>query len=172
MLCMAGCHAQPSGAPLQYTCVAGKSEIVISADAEAAPSGTRLAWSHLIRLGPQKNNQGDLLRTGSKTLARTCGALSVRFKGGYLNSNVMGQDGAVEFAVVEIRHGKKKLLPATAMAECDMNDDRMNYFGACPNRWAVSIHTHTIASGRWEISVVRQFLDNATTVRKVSETIH
>jgi hypothetical protein len=169
MLYAAGCVAQEAADPIAYTCVPETSEFSVSIDAVTPALGNQVSWGNLIQYGPQKNGRGDPLRTGTRSLTKICGELSIRFKGGYLNSNVTGQDGAIEFPIVEIRRGKKLLLASTALAECDMGDSRMLYFGVCPARWAVSVRTEKVDEKNFEIAVERRFFDMKGTIQIVSD---
>jgi len=118
-------------------------------------------WGTLLKVGPEKNQWGDPLRTGSRNASNKCGPFKVIFSSGFLNSNPQGELGAIDFPVVEIRKGNKVILEQTALELCDVNLSRYNYFGECPDRWAKSIEVVPTSSGH-EVRVKRAFTDAAS----------
>jgi hypothetical protein len=169
---------------IAYSCDPQRSEFSINAEAEIATdqisaresdlradhSKRTIQWRSLIKFGPKTNGRGDLLRTGTKTLTKSCGKLTIRFQGGYLNDNIQGQDGAVEFPVIDIRLGKRSLLGSTALNACDVNDSRTNYFGACPAKWAVSVRTTQTSKNSLSVTVKREFSDIGNVDRQTVES--
>lgn len=98
-----------------------------------------IAWGALIKAGPGTNPHGDPLRTGTRTITRKCGALTVRVSAGFLNPNVQGELGAVEFPVVSVLAGSRLVLPRTALASCEQGPGRYEAFAPCPAGWATAV---------------------------------
>jgi len=170
--------ADPSGdASVSYYCNAKTSSFfIIAEDSEVSwPKGMRpnrsIQWSSLLKWGPQTNGSGDPLRTGSLVVNRQCGKLNIRFEGGYLNDNLQGQDGALEFPVIELTIDKRLVLPRTAIAECDASDTRTAYFGPCPSEWAQSIQAVTKPVDKVNVTIKRKFVDDGDVQQETVEVI-
>lgn len=141
-------------------------DLFISAEADAGPEDRhrftvrRIPWAALLKVGPQRNGHGIHLRSGSRVLRRTCGALTVEFASGFLNANPMGELGALDFPLVEIRRGRTTLLPRTGLEACEVTSGRFQLIGPCPERWARSIAL-TATDGGYRITLKRAFTDAA-----------
>ena len=90
---------------------------LVSFGGEAKVTTHTIPWGSLVTVGRARNQFGDPLRTGSRTLTRRCGRLTLRFEGGFFNANVMGELGALEFPAVTVLVGGRVILPRTGF--CD-----------------------------------------------------
>ena len=165
---------------IAYSCDASRSAFFVQAEEEMDPDliparelalrsdrhVQKIPWRSLVKLGPQTNGRGDPLRNGTKTLTKTCGRITIRFQSGYLNDNIQGQYGALEFPVVEVLLGKRTLLKPTALATCSVLDTFPTYFGACPAKWAFSVRTQQASANVMHVTVTRKFSDSADVVRQ------
>lgn len=116
-------------------------------------------WEKLIVLGRAMNERGDLLRHGSKTVIKKCGNITIEFKGGYLNENIQGESGAVEFPVLQLKVGQTTIIPFTPLEICSIEDKRAKtYYGECPEKWAKSVETISFNS-LIQTTVKRNFYD-------------
>lgn len=151
--------AEGAQSPLPYDCNPRSGAMVIG-QAQPQPDFMRakLDWIALLKVGPRKNQWGDPLRSGSRTASKTCGPITIRYSSGFLNTNPQGELGALDFPVIEIRHGQRLLLEATALEQCDVRTARYEYFGACPARWASRIEVVPVAAG-FQVRVLRNYLD-------------
>ncbi len=94
-------------------------------------------WGDLIEYSPAPKGESIQYRSGSKITTRNCGDLEIRFMSGFLNHNLQGQEGSVDFPVIELRKNGRVILSKTALETCQMNNTMtMN----CPTGWANSIH--------------------------------
>jgi hypothetical protein len=157
-------HAQDDG--FYFYCKPASSEIFVSIKADDKPESAaqyvkkRVDWQKLLQVGPQKNGWGDPLRSGSRISKHRCGALTLTFASGFVNANPQGELGALDFPLVEIRQGRKLLLPQTALEPCAVSVTRYGVFGECPRRWAESIDVASDEQGR-RVRVKRVFSDEA-----------
>lgn len=130
---------------LQMRCDARRSWLQLGDTTQASlPTATTqtaraIAWASLMTSGPRTNQHGDPLRTGTRTITRRCGALTVRVSAGFLNPNVQGELGAVEFPVVSVLAGSRLVLPRTALASCEQGPGRYEAFAPCPAGWATTV---------------------------------
>lgn len=149
-------------ANLLYFCNSKASSFTVDVDKQSkdtVKAGYKKRYVNwmLTTFGPAKNNSNELLRTGSRVVIRQCGEVQIRIEAGYLNDNIQGQDGAMDFPVIELRKGNQIILPKTALEECFVNDTRTKYFGECPEKWAQSIQTHKVNRNSIEIKLRRKF---------------
>ena len=166
LLCASGALAAETPAQLRYACHAHQSEFSIAAGpTDAGNAG--IPWSSLIRFGPQKNDQGEPLRTGSRTRTASCGKLTLRFQGAYLQADP--QAGAA-FPLLEIRLGRRVLLRRSAIAVCDTRDPVATRLGACASRWAVSVKTREFLKKAIKVTVQRQIRDAGGALRETTHT--
>lgn len=86
-----------------------------------------------------KDKQGNVYRTGSKTLKRQCGAFTIIVSGGFLNSNPMGELGAIEYPLISLSFDGKPIAQKIAIGECDSTNNRYNAESHCPDEWATEI---------------------------------
>lgn len=157
----------PHGA-VQFICNARESSVQIGNDFDNSLVPTKaikrryVKWSLLLIAGPQTNQSGDPLRTGSRLEVHRCGLLTVRFRSGFLNSNPQGELGAIDFGVVEVVRGKKVIVSPTALESCEMAFSRYQYFGACPDAWAQNISVRWDEStGKAKVTLMRSYTDDA-----------
>jgi hypothetical protein len=136
-----------------------------------SPTG-QVDWNRLIQYATDKSGDRKPYRIGSKSISKACGVLTVRFSGGFLNSNITGQSGAIELPVIQIRRGKRVLLPDTGLATCDKNDSRTEVFGSCPGKWATAITAKSNRMRTIEITIERTFLETEGTFKKVNVVLH
>lgn len=157
-------YADSVGPRLPFLCDERTGAIFVSINPERKPSSSAnwkersINWQALLNVGPNKNQLGDLLRSGSRVSTLRCGALTIRFASGFLNSNPQGELGALDFPLIEIVKGKRVLLDRTALEPCALTLSRYNYFGACPASWAQSIEVVPQPQGM-QIKVLRVFFD-------------
>lgn len=152
---------------LVMRCDAGRSWLQLGDTTRASlPPGSTLTartlpWASLVKAGPQTNQHGDPLRTGTRTLTQRCGALTVRVSAGFLNPNVQGELGAVEFPIVSVLAGARVVLPRTGLDTCEQGPGRYEAFASCPAGWAravtVQYDPRTRVARR---TVVRTYMDS------------
>jgi hypothetical protein len=131
---------------------------------------TTINWGALVKMGPQKNLHGEPLRTGSNTATRRCGPYTVRIKAGYLNTNPMGESGAIEFPVVDIMMNKAPVVPPTALNSCEQAMPRYSAFGPCPEAWAQSIRVTWDGTARKsKVTLHRIYEDRSYEQRSINE---
>lgn len=149
---------------LDFHCNQRTGALFISTEANAGPvdrsqfTVRRIPWASLLKVVPPRNGHGDPLRSGSRVLRQACGPLTVEFTSGFLNANPQGTLGALDFPLVEIRRGRTILLPRTALEACEVNSQRYQLVGPCPERWARSI-TLDASDGSYRITLQRTFTD-------------
>ena len=145
---------------------------LVSFDGEAKVTTHTIPWVSLVTVGRARNQFGDPLRTGSRTLTRRCGRLTLRFEGGFFNENVMGELGALEFPAVTVLVGGRVILPRTGFYECTAGPGREEAYGACPARWARAIgFTWSSASRNGRLIVARAWSDSAFVPHQRVDTI-
>ena len=132
----------PEQGPLMLLCDARRS-IAALGDTTLLPfpddharRARRVPWESLVTVGRARNAWGDPLRTGSRVRTMRCGRLTVRVVAGFLNPNVTGELGAVEFAAVTLLLGDRVVLPRTGLYQCTVGPGREEAYGRCPDRWA------------------------------------
>lgn len=156
--------ADPVEGRLPVYCDKHTGTVFISGDPDARPAKPEqydkqiVNWASLLKMGPQKNQWGDRLRSGSRTLHQRCGPITISFSSGFLNTNPQGELGALDFPVIEVRKGTKVLLNKTAMEQCSVGLSRYTYFGSCPDSWAQRIEVVPAGDGH-EVQVRRVFSD-------------
>ena len=112
-------------------------------------------------------------RAKSKSVVRRCGPLAIKVSLGFVNSNPMGELGAVEFATVEISRNHQVLVPEFGLETCDVGLSRFKYFGDCPERYAAGLSLEIDkADSCARIRIKRSFIDAALRDREMEETIH
>ncbi|HYC47802.1 MAG TPA: hypothetical protein VED01_20210 [Burkholderiales bacterium] len=159
---------------LRLTCEAKASSLHVADAAAPAAAGQRgtsttIVWGALIRMGP-KNQRGESLRLGSSTSQYRCGRYDVRVSGGYLNPRPMGEGGAIEFPVIEIREGKNVIVPRTALSECEEALPRYGHFGECAKSWAKSISVAwNPATRKALVTLERAYVDKAYEDKTLTE---
>ena len=160
---------------LRLDCDAKSSVLhVVDASAPAAKrdgqlNSTTIVWGALIRLGP-KNAQGEAMRLGSSTSHYRCGRYEIRISGGYLNPRPMGEGGAIEFPVIEVRQGQDSVVPRTALAECEEALPRYGHFGECTKAWAESVSVAWNASTqKSQVTIRRAYIDRAHNDRTATD---
>jgi hypothetical protein len=100
---------------------------------------TELSFPRIPR-AKEANSWGDPYRLPSKaSVKRSCGVFTVITRSKFLNENVTGELGAIEFGTIEVRRGDKTVLQETALEECDPAVERYKLFGECPGRWARTV---------------------------------
>jgi hypothetical protein len=149
--------------PLVLVCDQAAATLAIGSEGppSALPSGsaiTRVDWARLIEYGRDENPAGDPLRTGSGTATHRCGDLVVSVQGGFLNSNAVGELGALEFPIASVRRGDVVIVPPTALAECEQANPRFELHGDCPGGYAESIRVRSSREG-WKVTYERAYLD-------------
>jgi hypothetical protein len=92
-----------------------------------------------LTLYTPKDKQNNVYRSGSKTLKRQCGAFTIVVRGGFLNSNPMGELGAIEYPLIGISFNGKSIAKPIAIGECDSTNSRYNAESHCPDDWATEI---------------------------------
>lgn len=132
-------------------------------------SVTELDWIRLIEWGEEKNPAGDPLRIGTRRDTRECGDLTVSVEAGFLNSNAVGELGALEFPTVEVRRGGAVLVPRTALEECQRDSPRFELYGSCPEGYATAIALRP-AGAATEILYERHYLDEDSKERHRRDT--
>ena len=159
-----GAAADEAASPLDFHCNRQTGALLISAEANAGPEDRsqftvrRIPWATLLKVGPQRNGHGIPLRSGSRVARQRCGPLTVEFASGFLNANPMGELGALDFPVIEIRRGRTVLLPRTGLEACEATSGRFQQIGPCPDRWARSIAL-AATDGGYRITLKRAFTD-------------
>ncbi len=154
--------------PLELRCDANGTTVTLGDTALVGfPRGSkvttrRVPWVSLITVGRASNQFGDPLRTGSRTLTHRCGRLSLRFQGGFFNSNVMGELGALEFPAVTLVARGKVILPRTGFYQCTAGPGREEAYGACPERWARAIAFTWNAAQRSGLLIVARAWNDST----------
>jgi hypothetical protein len=149
------------GSDVNYKCATKNSNFSIGDPhrPEEDSVNQSLASGTLTKYGPKTGKWGEPIRMGSGTVVRSCGKITIIFKGGYLNSNLYGPSGSLDFPVVEIRAGRRLLLARTAISSCEITNPRNSYFGACPARWASSVEAREVSPNKFLIRVKRSFSD-------------
>jgi hypothetical protein len=136
-----------------------------------APS-TIIDWHALIRMGPQKNQRGEPLRTGTRTVTHRCGLYTARIKGGYLSPNTSGESGAIEFPVVEVLMDRTLVVPPTALDRCEQALPRYEGYAPCPKGWALAMRVVWNAKERkTKVSIQRAYEDRAYEERTVIDEL-
>ena len=160
---------------LRLECDAKASSLALADAAAPAPikdpqiTSTTIVWGALIRLS-SRNAQGEVQRLGSSTSHLKCGRYEVRVSGGYLNPRQMGEGGAIEFPVVEIRHGQDVIVPRTAIAECEEALPRYAHFGPCTKAWAQSVRVAwNAAAKKSQVTIERAYIDRDHKDRNVTD---
>ena len=110
----------------------------------------RIDTSSLIR----HNARG--LRTGSKSVERRCGLVTIAISGDYFNANPAGRSGYGDFAVITATINGKSLLAPIAIGACDASDDR---WGRCPEDWATLVEIIGHDKGASTISLSHEFFE-------------
>jgi hypothetical protein len=88
----------------------------------------------------EKDDRGDVRRTGSRELLRRCGPYTIRFRGGFYNANPQGELGAAEdYPLIEILDGKQSVAGQIAMGSCNTMIGRESAMAECPRNWATRI---------------------------------
>ena len=156
--------ADPVEGILPIYCNEQSGEFFVSSDGDVPPNNAdsftkrKIDWASLLKVGPQKNQWGDPLRTGSRVKVVQCGKVSISFSSGFLNANPQGELGALDFPVIQVKQGKRILLPPTALEQCAITFSRYTYFGECPDSWAKSIEVQQIG-GTYQVKVTRRYDD-------------
>ena len=156
--------ADPVEGKLPTYCNERSGEFFVSSGGDAPTNNAerytkrKVDWASLLKVGPQKNQWGDPLRTGSRFKVVQCGKVSISFSSGFLNLNPQGELGALDFPVIQVKQGKRTLLPTTALEQCAINFSRYTYFGDCPDSWAQSIEVQLIGSA-YQVKVTRRYDD-------------
>ncbi|WP_226467815.1 hypothetical protein [Luteimonas panaciterrae] len=88
----------------------------------------------------EKDDKGDVRRTGSRELLRRCGPYTIRFRGGFYNANPQGELGAAEdYPLIEILEGERSIAGPIAMGSCNAMIGRESAMAECPRNWASRI---------------------------------
>ena len=139
---------------------------------EPASRITELSFPRIPR-SKETNSWGERYRMPSKaTVKRTCGAFTIVTRSKFLNENIDGELGAIEFGTVEVRRGDQTVLPETALEECSPSVERYRFFGDCPDRWARTITIRQEEGAKsLLLRVVRDYRnDEGTLQQRVDET--
>jgi len=156
--------ADPVEAVLATYCNAHTGEFFISAAGDAPPGDAsrytkqKVDWASLLKVGPQKNQWGDPLRSGSRTKVMRCGPTSISFSSRFLNANPQGELCALDFPVIQVRRANRTLLPHTALERCSTNSARYSHLGACQSSWAQSVEGQLVG-GVYQVKVTRRYDD-------------
>lgn len=161
-----------------YFCNANKSEFSINLAEQSSTIKKKnytkhwVNWAALLKLGPQKNEGGDLLKSGSKVAMRQCGMIQIKLESGFINDNIQGESGAVDFPVIELRIAERTVIPRTALDICVQNDKRANiYFGSCPDHWAQSIKTIALPDRHIKAVINRKFENHENIEKETTEAV-
>jgi hypothetical protein len=161
---------------ISYFCNANRSEISIDMEEQSSSlkrdgfTKDTVNWGGLLEFGSEKNGRGEPLKSGSKIAISQCGMIQIRIESGFVNDDIEGQSGALDFPIIELRIGERTAVERTALEICSVDDRRANvYFGACPNYWAQSIKTRMQSDGSIEAEIKRQFFGRHGETKKIVE---
>ncbi len=98
----------------------------------------RISFAKLIQYTPE-DDRGNVYRKGSSTLTRKCGPFTITIRGGFLNGNLNGELGAIEFPLVDVAFDGKQKLSPISLGECDSDLGRFSHMTACPKDWATEV---------------------------------
>lgn len=146
---------------ISYGCNSDTSafSIVVEKQTNKPDAINSVAWRNLAKFThPPKEFGIPFVRDGSKILVKKCGNLTLKFSYGYFNGNPNGRDGAIDFPVLEILQGSKKVLAPMRLAYCEVADDYANAPGDCPSKYAVSVTVDTI-NGLPSVTLKHRFSD-------------
>lgn len=126
-------------------------------------------WSDLLIVGPQTNQFGDPLRTGSKVRKVHCGQMVAEFTSGYFNANPQGELGAVDFPAVRLLMNKQEILPTNAFWSYPSFERGSSQYGDFPGRWADSIEARMV-NGAAVVTVHRSMENGGGSVKTHTDT--
>jgi hypothetical protein len=88
-----------------------------------------------LTLSTEQDARGESLRIGSRRTSRSCGPFTIVLSSGWFNANPMGEMGADDFSVFELRLGGKRVLGPLALGSCGSGG---RSWGECPADWVTS----------------------------------
>ncbi len=88
----------------------------------------------------KEDEQGNVRRTGSREIVRRCGQYTIRFRGGFYNTNPQGELGAADdYPLIEILEQDRRIAGPIAMGSCDASNGLESRMAECPRNWATSL---------------------------------
>ena len=172
LLLPAAVNAQQS-AGLHCSCQQQHSRIELSV-MESRPESTagtgRTEWidpSSLVQYGTIEGSD-EVRRTGSTSITRKCGELSLTVRGGLYNANLQGELGAMEdYAIVEVLDSMGNTTGPMAMGSCDTSSPRQNYMVDCPQDWIVNATAVSTGKGM-RVHVNHQYEDYRQPMKSIT----
>ena len=140
---------------MRYYCEQDRSRIEISesgqeVESKSGQSNTTVEWIDVGALieTAEENEDGDVWRTGSSSITRRCGKLTLEVSGGYFNANPQGEMGAAEdYALVEISDDSGNSTGRMAIGTCIPSVSRYSARVDCPKDWVVRLEASVGAQG-------------------------
>ena len=141
------CAQDEDGARLRISCANESSRLHLDAGSSTGPSSahaqkTKTTTIDVASLVTTTNEDvhGDVMRTGSRTLTRHCGKLTLRIRDGYYNNNPLGEMGAADdYPIVELFEGTRRIAGPLAIGSCDTAVNRSSFLIACPDSWVTEV---------------------------------
>jgi len=97
------------------------------------------------------------LRTGSNSVERQCGPITIAISADYFNANAAGRSGYGDFSVITATIHRKPLLAPTAIGACDASHGLA--WGRCPEDWATLVEIIGRNNGASIISLSHEFFE-------------